>query len=130
MHADARKCGGELTKAVDCPRRLLTVSHCQPFTGASLQCYKCHGSTDDCNSVTAKTTACLPGQDFCNSLMITKDGETSVVLGCGNENDCTSGDNACVDAEKNVRTTCESKCCQSNNCNTPPAKGTVNLNQV
>ena len=96
-----------------------------------MQCYKCSGSLDDCNSVTAKSTACLAGQDRCSSLMITKDGETNVVLGCGSENECTAADNTCVEAEKNVRTTCKATCCQSEECNTPPAKGAVkNLKQV
>lgn len=116
-------------KPVDCLGQLLTVSHYQLSTGVSLQCYKCFGSADTCNSETAKKTTCLDGQDRCTSVITTKDGQTSVTLGCGDENDCASAENTCAAAETgNVRTTCEAKCCQSDTCNTPPEKGTVNLN--
>lgn len=114
-------------KPVDCLGRLLTVSHYQLSAGVSLQCYKCFGSADECNRETAKKTTCLDGQDRCTSVITTKDGETSVTFGCGDENGCVSAENTCVDAEKNVRTTCEAKCCQSDTCNKPPEKGTLNL---
>lgn len=119
-----------VTKPVDCPGRLLTVRPCQRSTGVSLQCYKCSGSLDDCNTVTAEKMTCLAEQDRCSSLMITKDGETNVVLGCASENDCLSAENTCVLAEKDVRTTCKTTCCQSEDCNTPPEKGTMNWKQV
>ena len=117
-------------KPVDCLGRLLTVSPYQPTAGVCLQCYQCNGGADDCNSVSAKNTTCLPGQDRCSSLITTKDGETTVILGCGNENICDSAKDTCVAAKENVRTTCEAKCCQSDECNAPPDKGTENLNQV
>jgi len=104
---------------------LLTVvmlAYCAKL-GVSLQCYQCFGSADECNSETAKNITCLDGQDRCTSVITTKDGETSVTLGCGDENGCTSAENTCVAAEKNfMRTTCEAKCCQSDTCNTPPQK--------
>lgn len=103
---------------------LLTVvmlAYCAKL-GVSLQCYKCFGSADECNRETAKKTTCLDGQDRCTSVITTKDGKTSVTFGCGDENGCVSAENTCEAAEKNVRTTCEAKCCQSDTCNTPPKK--------
>ena len=114
-------------KPVDCLGRLLTVSHYQLSAGVSLQCYKCFGSADECNRETAKKTTCLDGQDRCTSVITTKDGKTSVTFGCGDENGCVSAEKTCEAAEKNVRTTCEAKCCQSDTCNKPPEKGTLNL---
>ena len=60
---------------------------------------------------------------------MTKDGKTSVTLGCANPTDCDAGEKSCVETEKQVRTTCEAKCCETDNCNTAPEKGKLNLNQ-
>lgn len=95
-----------------------------------MECYKCSGSIDDCNNVTAKTQNCLAGQDRCSKVMITKDGEQNVILGCASQDDCDAGSKSCKEAEKQARTTCEATCCQTDNCNTAPEKGELNWNSV
>lgn len=96
----------------------------------SFECYQCSGSDDDCNSEAAKNITCLPGLDRCSSVITTKDGKKTVILGCANPTDCEAGKKSCVEAEKQVRTTCEAKCCETEKCNEPPKKGKLNLNQV
>ena len=111
------------------PQNQLIVHPSHPFTGLSLECYQCSGNDDSCNNVTAGNTTCLPGQDRCSKVITTKDGKQTVILGCANADDCEAATKSCTDAEKkNVRTTCEADCCRSENCNTPPAEGKLNLN--
>ena len=93
--------------------------------GSPLQCNKCSGDLQECNSDTASKVNCLSGFTRCAS-MVTNNADDGMhfTFGCAKPLDCTAASSACAELMKNnPGTSCNASCCSTDNCVVPYSKG-------